>query len=87
MKTPFEIGKKYLIRTVTYFAVGEIRKIQGDFLVLKDAAWVADTGRFSDALKSGELNEVEPVDVPMGVNTRAIVDFFEWEHPLPREQK
>ena len=84
---PFEIGEKYFIRTVTYFATGEVERIIGDFLVLKDAAWVADTGRFSNALATGVLDEVEPVEVPMYLNITTITDAFLWRHKLPREQK
>lgn len=83
---PFEIGGKYLIRTVTYFATGEVESIKGGFLVLKDAAWVADTGRFRDAIATGALSEVEPVET-MILNTAAITDAFPWQHALPREQK
>lgn len=84
---PFEIGGKYFIRTVTYFATGEVADIKGDFLVLKDAAWVADTGRFREAIMQGVLSEVEPVEVAMYVNMASIVDAFEWTHPLPRDQR
>lgn len=84
---PFEIGGRYFIRTVTYFATGEVEEIKGEFLVLKDAAWVADTGRFREAIMSGVLNEVEPVEVPMFINMASITDAFEWKHQLPREQK
>ena len=84
---PFEIGEKYFIRTVTYFATGEIKDIKGKFLILKDAAWVADTGRFREAIMEGVLNEVEPVEVPMFINIDSITDAFLWKHKLPRDQK
>lgn len=84
---PFEEGEKYYIRTVTYHATGRIKRIVGDFLVLEDAAWIADSGRFREAIMSGVLNEVEPVEVEMFVNKNSIVDAFEWKHKLPREQK
>jgi hypothetical protein len=29
-------------------------------IILRDAAWIADTGRFAAALESCEYNEVEP---------------------------
>lgn len=86
-KVPFEVGKKYLIRTVTYFQVGEVKEICGDFLILKDSSWVADTGRFSDCLKNGTFSEVEPFYGESGVNITAIVDFVEWNHDLPKDQK
>jgi hypothetical protein len=83
---PFEIGKAYLIRTVTYHQVGVLKDIQGDFLIFKDASWVADSGRFSDCLSKGSFNEVEYVG-PMMINKTAIVDAFPFEHKLPRETK
>ncbi len=84
---PFVVGGKYFFRTVTYFATGEVESIKGDFLVLKDAAWIADTGRFTQALATGVLSEVEPVEVPMYLNTNTISDSFDWIHELPRTQK
>ena len=83
---PFEIGKAYLIRTVTYHQVGVLKEIIGDFLIFKDASWVADSGRFSDCLSKGSFNEVEYVG-PMMINKTAIVDAFPWENKVPRETK
>jgi hypothetical protein len=80
---PFVVGGKYFIRTVTYFATGEVESIKGDFLCLKDAAWIADTGRFSTALSTGVLNEVEPVE-EMFLNMISITDAFPWKFDLPR---
>ena len=86
-EVPFEIGEKYFIRTVTYFATGKVKRITGNFLELEDAAWIADTGRFQDAIMNGVLSEVEPVEVPMYINLSSITDAFLWKHKLPREQK
>jgi len=57
---PFEIGAVYLIRTVTMIDVGRVVSANDKWIVLEDAAWIADTGRFSDALKKCSFNEVEP---------------------------
>jgi hypothetical protein len=84
---PFQIGKKYYIRTVTYHATGKVKRIKGGFLVLTDAAWIADSGRFREAIMNGVLSEVEPVEVEMYLNIASITDAFEWKHKLPREQK
>ena len=84
---PFVVGGKYFFRTVTYFATGEVESIKGNFVVLKDAAVIFDTGRFMDALKGGVFNEVEPVEVPFILNLNTIVDATEWVHALPRDQK
>lgn len=80
------IGKKLFIRTVTYHLVGEVKQIVGKFLELKGASWVADSGRFMEAIKNGTLNEVEPVGTAF-VNIESITDFFPWTHKLPTEQK
>ncbi len=80
------IGGKYFFRTVTYFTVGEVKKVVGRFVYLKNASVVFDTGRFMDAIKNGSLNEVEPVGESF-VNLDTVVDFFPWEHSLPKDQK
>ena len=89
METPFEIGKKYFIRTVTYFTIAEVENIIGGFLVFKKStiSWIADTGRFQQAMNDGELNEVEPVKAAGGLNINSITDYFEWSFDLPRTQK
>jgi hypothetical protein len=80
-------GKKYLVRTVTHYTVGELVEFSDDELVFKSASWVADTGRFHNALRDGELSEVEPFTEPVLVNRKAIVDATIWTHDLPTEQK
>jgi len=86
-QSPWKIGTCYLIRTVTMIQTGRLVAISDHELLLEDAAWIADTGRFHDALKTGELNEVEPFIGPVIVGRGAIVDATEWVHELPRIQK
>lgn len=80
------IGKSFFFRTVTYHVVGKVVKIVGTMLQLEQASWVADSGRFMNAIKEGKLNEVEPVG-DWFVNIGAIVDFGVWNHKLPKNQK
>lgn len=80
------VGKTLFIRTVTYHLVGKIDKICGHFFVMSDASWVADSGRFMNAIKKGILSEVEPVGDAI-VNINSITDMFPWNHELPNEQK
>ena len=87
MKGPFQKGKNYLIRTVTHYYTGRLVAIFEKELVLEDAAWIADTGRFATALKSGNLNEVEPMEGPVVVGRGAIIDASIWKHALPNQQK
>lgn len=85
--TFWEIGKKYFVRTVTYHCVGELIEISDNELVFIRASWVADSGRWNDALKTGTLNEVEPFVMPVMVSRGCIVDATEWTHELPTVQK
>lgn len=80
------LGKKLLIRTVTYFSVGKVEQVKDGFIKLSGASWVADTGRFHDAITKGKLSEVEPVG-EVYVSLGSVVDMFPWEHELPTEQK
>ena len=80
------VGEKYFFRTVTYHLIGEVKKIVGRFAYLKNASWIADSGRFMGAIKDGTLNEVEPVGEAF-INLDTVVDFFPWKHKLPTEQK
>ena len=56
----WEIGKNYLIRTVTMIDTGRVVAVTDQEIVLEDAAWIPDTGRFADSLKAIKFNEVEP---------------------------
>ncbi len=85
--SPYEIGAIYLIRTVTMIDTGRIVRITAQEIVLEDAAWIADTGRFSDALEKAEFDEIEPF--PAGqiiVNRGAIIDACKI-NKAPRKQK
>ena len=55
----WKIGANYLIRTATMIDAGKLVAVTEHELVLEDASWVADTGRFGKALETGTFNEVE----------------------------
>ena len=60
---PWKLGEKYQITTVTKIYTGELVYIGDQELVLKDAAWIADTGRFYNAIKDQtKYSEVEPFE-------------------------
>lgn len=88
MKTEvWQIRKNYVIRTVTMIQVGTLVKVTPDELVLKNAAWVADTGRWHNFLKSGSVNEVEPFVDDVIVGRHSIIDATLWKHELLTKQK
>lgn|SRR3990167_3147015 len=80
------VGHNFFFRTVTYHLIGKVTKRIGMFLQLENASWVADSGRFMQAIKNGELKEVEPVGTAF-VNLESVTDMFPWRHKLPTEQK
>lgn len=79
------VGEKFYFRTVTYHLTGRVKKVIGSILELENAAWIADSGRFMNAIKEGKLNEVEPVGRAY-INIQSVTDFFPWRHELPSKQ-
>lgn len=83
----YKVGAKVFIRTAVWHYTGRITFLSDKEIVLSDAAWIADSGRFATALKTGELKEVEPYPGLCSVNRDTVIDMSIWEHELPREQK
>lgn len=79
-------GQAVFLRTVTFHHVGEVVSKKDGWLHLKNASWVADSGRFSVALETGALREVEYAG-EIYVNLSALVDAFPWRHDLPTESR
>lgn len=83
------LGQSVIIRTVTHYYTGRVVAESACWINLELAAWIADTGRWSDAVLKGKLNEVEPYpdnDI-VRVARGAIVDVAPWNHDLPRTVK
>jgi hypothetical protein len=83
------VGENVFVRTVTCYYTGRLERVTGLAMVLVDAAWVADTGRFHRAMESGELDEVEPYPdgAEVHVMLGAVCDVAPWPAELPREVK
>ena len=73
---PFWVaGRAYLIRTVTMIDTGILVTIDDHEIILEDAAWIADTGRFNESLKTGIFAEVEPFpDGLVAIGRGSIID-------------
>jgi len=86
---PYEIGKNYFIRTVTFHYTGRLVAVYDHELVIKTAAWIADDGRFAEAVAKGTYSEIEPYpqDREVVIGRGAVVDACVIEHPLPTNQK
>lgn len=93
MESPFSVGQRYLICTLTLYYVGEVSEVSFGFLRLKDASWVHWTGRLSalcrhkkfSKLTSGDRRaRVEPCgDVVIAISS--IVSAYPGEWELPTE--
>lgn len=76
------IGKTYHIRTVTMDYSGTLVAFDLNHLILTDASWVADSGRFNEYLKdTSKINENEPYANDVLVNVQSISDITEIENP------
>ena len=85
---PYVIGKTYVIRTVTMIDVGTVVRVTSQEIILKDAAWIADTGRFSEAISKAEFSEVEPFpDGEIIVGRNAVIDACQINKKAPRAVK
>jgi hypothetical protein len=82
-------GNKYFIRTVTMILAGECVSDHADMVVLNKASWIADTGRYENAVKTGHFSEVEPypASTEVFIGKGSIVDGFSMLFDLPASQK
>lgn len=87
--SPYQIGQPYFFRLVTHYLTGRVKRVTPKEIVLSEAAWIADTGRFSEALATGKLNEVEPFpqDEEVIIGRGALIDAIRWKHALPTSTK
>ena len=85
---PYLVGENYFIRTVTMFHTGKLVGVFDNELLLENAAWIADTDRFTQALETCEFSEVElfPQDKQVIVNRQSVIDAV-IINKLPKEQK
>lgn len=84
---PYKIGKFIFIRTVTMALTGIVKAVGEHEIVLTDAAWIADTGRFADFLKGAQPNEIEPFpDGETIVGRGGVIDAVHLDRKPLREQ-
>lgn len=85
---PYILGEKYYVETVTKYFTGRLVHLTDSELILDQCAWIPDTGRYTQAMKSGIFNEVEPFPDGLVFITRgSIISARPWGLVLPRSQK
>lgn len=91
---PVEVGKQVLVKTVTEFFLGEVSQINPNIggqvfhgVLLTKVSWLASTGRFSECLKNGTFDELEPYRDDVLVSFGAVVSITSWAHALPKTMK
>lgn len=74
-----EVGKDYFIRTVTHYYTGRLEWVGDKEIVLNDACWIADTGRFNEFISGKTVNESEPfvAGYPVIIGRGSIIDMTE----------
>lgn len=86
---PYEIGKNYIVRTVTMIYTGRLVEVGPQELVMVDVSWIPETGRYMQFVEDGAVNECEPY--PEGrrviIGRGSLLDAVVLEKPLPRSQK
>ena len=73
---PFEVGANYFIRTVTHHHTGKLVRVTPTELVITDAAWIADDGRLTESLQTGNFSEVEmfPPNTQVIIGRGSLID-------------
>jgi len=86
MRHQLRVGNSYFIQGVTMYYTGRLIGFSETELILEDAAWVAEVGRFNKALETGILEEVEPFPdgVVVHIQRSAVLTVCDWNHDLPR---
>jgi len=87
--SPWKIGEKYLVRTVTMTLTGLLIWVGPQELEFDQACWIADAGRFHKALKGewDSSSEHEPFPGKMIVGRGSIVDAALITCELPKAVK
>lgn len=85
----FEIGKNYIVRTVTMIYTGKLVDVGPTELVLVDAAWIPETDRFMQFVADGKVKACEPY--PDGrrviIGRGGLMDAVVLDKDLPRSQR
>lgn len=76
---PWVIGKSYHIETVTKYFTGILLMVTEQELLIGEASWVCETGRFNEYISGSNPNENEPFtrDTPVIIGRGSLIDAVE----------
>ena len=80
-----EVGKSYLFFGVLTSYIGRVKEVwMGGCLLEKDCSWIKSVGdSFTEAFRSGKLQETQLLGVEWQVGFSALSGLCEWKHKLP----
>ncbi len=81
----WEIGKDYVVRTVTMIYLGKLKDYNSTELLLEDCAWIPETSRWNEFLTGKKPNEMEPYANDVIVGRGALLDATLFKEKLKRE--
>lgn len=88
MSTPYlQVGKAYVIKTVTHYYMGTVIHWTPSFVVLKDASEIYETGPLADFFDKGTIKYCECLPDEWCVPTGVITGWGPWPHELPKKAR
>lgn len=81
----YKPGQKLLIETVTKYYTGTVTHVTPEVIKMIGVAWVADTGRLTEALRDEVYNEVEMYQNEVNIHRTGIISSTTVKTP-PTEQ-
>jgi hypothetical protein len=81
----WQLGKDYVIRTVTMIYLGTLKAINKNELLLEDCAWIPATSRWSEFLNGKKPNEMEPYRNDVIIGRGALLDATIMNQKIKRE--
>jgi len=83
----YQTNLNYFIQTPTHYFIGTLVNITDTELQLQNCSWIADTGRLTQALQTGNFIEVELYPNPLIIPRTSIICAMLWTLPVPNVQK
>jgi hypothetical protein len=83
----FEIGEQYFVQTITNYWLGTVAAVDGSVVTLRQAYWIADTGRFGEFTSGLPCKKMkyEVLAAPVQINLDGALTVMPYPHEFPPE--